>query len=303
MPKEKKLINYSIENIKAGEMKGKDFDFFRFEYFAKDIEHLKQSHRHDFHAFIFVTGGSGSHVIDFVDYQLKANRCFYISYGQVHAWKTLKGVKGYVLLFTDDFYNSIYTGNELIKSDKLLSGLSLYTDTQKGKIEEWETLFQQIETEFQEQSADWELIVCLLLKTVVIKLKRLSKNDYSDSEPLKRRHDLITQYKELINENFTSYKTPKEYAALLHLTPNYLSGVCKALTGKPAGELIRDRIILEAKRLVIHTQLTISEITDQLGFENKSHFGKYFKNATGLSPDRFRKEFMKKNNIEAGHSF
>lgn len=292
MSKEKKIINYSIENIKAGEMKGKDFDFFRFEYFAEDIEHLKQSHRHDFHAFIFVTGGSGSHVIDFVDYQLKSNRCFYISYGQVHAWKTLKGVKGYVLLFTDDFYNTIYTGNELIKSDKLLSSLSLYTDIPKTKSGECELVFQQIETEFREQSSEWKSLVCLLLKTIVIRLKRFSKHAQMLSGGIQRKYDVISQYQELINEYFTTLKTPKDYAALLHLTPNYLSGICKALTGKPAGDLIKDRIILEAKRLIIHTQLSISEIADQLGFDNKSHFGKYFKNTTGTSPDRFRKEFI-----------
>ncbi|MBC7451686.1 MAG: helix-turn-helix domain-containing protein [Cytophagales bacterium] len=293
MLKEKKIIEYSIENIKAREMKGKDFDFFPFEYFATDIEHLKNSHRHDFHAFIFVLSGSGSHIIDFIEYPLKANRCFYISYGQIHAWKSLKSVTGYVLLFTDDFYNAIYTGNELIKSDKLLSCLSIFTDIPKSNVNEWTLLFEQIQNEFNTKTAEWKLVICLLLKVLVLKIRRLGDDELFTNEILKSSYHIIVQYKEMINEYFVSYKTPKEYAALLNITPNYLSNVCKRITGQPAGELIKDRIVLEAKRLIIHTQLTISEITYQLGFKNKSHFGKYFKKYTSLSPDQFRKEYSK----------
>ena len=291
MLQEKKIIQYSIENIKAREMKGKDFDFFRFEYFAADIEHLKNSHRHDFHAFIFVTGGSGSHIIDFVEYPLKAGRCFYIGYGQIHAWKTLKSVTGYVLLFTDDFYNAIYTGNDLIKSDKLLSCLSVFSDVTKSSVHEWDSLFKQIENEFNVKSAEWKLVVCLLLKVLALKLRRMNEDELFTNDMFKSSYNIIVQYKEKINDYFVSYKAPKEYAAMLNITPNYLSNVCKHITGKPAGELIKERIILESKRLIIHTQLTISEITHQLGFKNKSHFGKYFKNSTGLSPDQFRKQY------------
>ena len=90
----KNIINFSIENIKAAESKNKDFDFFSFEYFARDIEHLKQSHRHEFHTLILITGGTGLHTIDFHDYALLPNRIFLINYGEVHSWKKLKKLKG-----------------------------------------------------------------------------------------------------------------------------------------------------------------------------------------------------------------
>jgi AraC family transcriptional activator of pobA len=289
MAKEKKIVNYSIENIKAGETEGKDFDFFKFEYFAKDIEHLKKSHRHEFHAFIYVTAGSGSHIIDFEEYPLLVNRCFYIGYGQVHAWKLLKHVKGFVLLFTDDFYNAVYTGNKLIKSDSLLTGLNTYTDVPKEKFNDWNILFQQIEHEYISKHSDWKLIVCLLLKTIALRFKRESAGKKVISDKLKRKSDMILQYKDFINEFYIELKTPMDYANKLNITPNYLNAVCKEVTGKSAGQLIKERIVLEAKRLINHTQLTISEIAHKLGFDDKSHFGKYFKNFAGQSPDSFRK--------------
>jgi AraC family transcriptional activator of pobA len=266
MAKEKKIINYSIENIKAGEAKGRDFDFFKFEYFARDIEHLKKSHRHEFHAFIYVTAGSGSHIIDFEEYPLLVNRCFYIGYGQVHAWKLLKHIKGFVLLFTEDFYNSIYTGNKLIKSDNLLNELSIYTDIPWEKVADWDAIFKQIESEYIKKEQDWKLIVCLLLKAIALRFKRGNRKKHIFSEKLKRKNDMIIQYKDLINEFYIEFKTPKNYADKLNITPNYLNAVCKEVTGKSAGQLIKERIVLEAKRLIIHTQLTISEIAHKPRF-------------------------------------
>jgi AraC family transcriptional activator of pobA len=299
MPVEKKIINYSIENIKAGVRNENNFDFFRFEYFAKDIEHLSKSHRHEFHALIFVTGGTGSHVVDFVEYPLCANRCFYIGYGQIHAWKTLKHVKGYILLFTDDFYNAIYTGNKLIKSDRLFSELNISNEIPIEKSQEWIVFFNQIEQEFTAKELDWQLTICLLLKTIVLRLRRFNKKDNGIDEKVKKRLVMTSQYKELINENFIKLKSPKDYAEKLNITPNYLNGVCKEASGKSAGQLIKERVVLEAKRLIIHTQLTISQIAYRLGFEDKSHFGKYFKKFTGISPDKFRQDFLINENIKS----
>ncbi len=294
MTEENSLYNSSIQNIKASAGTKKEFDIYRFEYYNSDIEYLKKSRRYDLHAFIFITEGSGSHIIDFIEYPLKPGRCFYIGYGQIHAWKSLKNAKGYILLFTDDFYNIIYTGNDLIKSDKILSSLPVFSDIPRNSFKEWDVLFNEIEIEFNVKSAEWRLIICLLLKALALRIRRLSKDELFSNDRFKSSYDIVIQYKEMINEYFISYKAPKEYAAMLNITANYLGSVCKMITGKPAGELIKARIILEAKRLIIHTQLTISEITHQLGFNNKSHFGKYFKNYTKLSPDQFRKKYAKK---------
>jgi AraC-like DNA-binding protein len=291
------IKNYSIETIKAGQLDGSQFDFFRFEYFAQDIEHLSKNHRHEFHAIIFITSGGGSHIIDFVEYPLQADRCFYIGYGQIHAWKALENVKGFILLFTDDFYNIVYTGHEVLKSDRLLLELNTYSDLNSVEKNELLLSLQQIESEFEHTKNDWKLIVCLLLKTLIIRLRRSDKQQAETEEGYKRRLVMISEYRELINKHFTALKSPMEYAAKLNITPNYLNTLCKEATGKSAGQLIKERIILEAKRLIIHTQLTISEVSHQIGFDDKSHFGKYFKNAVGQSPDQFRKEYKAKSKI------
>ena len=83
-------------------------------------------------------------------------------------------------------------------------------------------------------------------------------------------------------------KLPKEYAGLLFVTPNHLNAVCKEVLGRSAGEVIRDRVILEAKRLMVNQELSISEIAYKLNFPDNSYFSKFFSKYAGVSPEKFR---------------
>ena len=102
-------------------------------------------------------------------------------------------------------------------------------------------------------------------------------------------HTLLKNFQLLIEENYSMLRLPKEYAELLYITPNHLNAVCNDLLGISAGKLIRDRIILEAKRLLINLDLLVSEIADKLNFADQSYFIKFFKNHEGLTPEKFRK--------------
>ena len=74
----------------------------------------------------------------------------------------------------------------------------------------------------------------------------------------------------------------------MNITPKHLSQTVKNLSGKTAKELIQDRVVLEAKRLLLHTPLSIKEIAYQLGFEEPLHFSAFFKNRAGVSPTFFK---------------
>lgn len=280
---------FTIESLLSTSRHSSDFEIFRFEYFAEDIEHLKAPHRHTFYTLLFITHGGGSHSIDFKNYELKPGRLFLIAPQQVHAWEKLEDVKGYVLLFTNTFM-------ALSKHGKVMSSWPLfrvhqpnYLDigTNDGKL--FESLFENIMNENLTHDEFTNEALVSRINTLLIKICRLmGAHSVKTNIPTQ---DLLFIFQELIEENFLQLRSPKDYAGKMFITPNYLNALCKKKAGKSAGEIIRQRIILEAKRLLAHSTLSVSEIAFKLNFQDNSYFGRFFKNASGLTPDAFRKQF------------
>ena len=92
---------------------------------------------------------------------------------------------------------------------------------------------------------------------------------------------LMCHYKECRDVNF--------YASKLFITPKYLSNTLKTVTGKKAGQMIDEYVVLQAKILLSSTNMTIQQISEELNFANQSFFGRYFKRITGLSPTQYRR--------------
>ncbi|WP_315822641.1 AraC family transcriptional regulator [Paraflavitalea speifideaquila] len=107
---------------------------------------------------------------------------------------------------------------------------------------------------------------------------------------------LLRGFRRLIDTHYRSIRLPKEYADLLYVTPNHLNALCQDLMGKTAGEMIRDRVLLEAKRLLTNARMTVTEIAYDLNFQDNSYFNRFFKKYTGMTPDEFRKQFYTENN-------
>jgi AraC family transcriptional regulator, transcriptional activator of pobA len=116
--------------------------------------------------------------------------------------------------------------------------------------------------------------------------------------PTSYNQTLLKNFKKLIDANFTRLKLPKDYADLLYITPNHLNAICKDLLGMQAGEVIRNRTLLEAKRLLTNPQLNIAGIAFELNFSDNSYFTKFFKKTEGITPEEFRKKILNQNHHE-----
>ncbi len=280
------IPSFTIESLKSTDSEKKEFDFFRFEYFAKDIEHLKAPHRHHFYTYILVTGGSGSHDIDFQNYDLVPNRLFLIAPDQVHAWNELRKVKGFVVLFNDSFM-ALSKGRKMMSAWPLFRhNQSCYFDLSQAETEKWTEEFLFMEEESLNPDEFSRDAIFYSISSLLVRASRLSRGH--DKHTASSGMDFLFHFQELIEKHFIELKTPKEYADLMNITPNYLNSLSKAKSGKAAGELIRQRILLEAKRSLAHTQLSVSEVAFKLGFQDNSYFGRYFKKYTNLTPLEFK---------------
>ena len=289
MKQSEKIPSYKITDIKKKKSFAADFEFYRFEYFVSDIDHLTHPHRHDHFALFFVTGGQGSHLIDFQDYELKAGRVFLIAPGQVHAWRSFKGVKGFVLLFTKEFFTITLQYKELrayLFFNNIYKRAYLDVDKERGK--HLEALLTNIEKEYLHARAYSQNIIRSYINIILFELTGI----YEKALPNTTEHQAvdvkIREFESLVEKNFKKYHLVSDYATILHITPNYLNAICTKRKGKAAGEVIRDRIILEAKRLLTHSDKTIMQIAYDLGFEDNSYFGRFFRKYCGQTPAKFR---------------
>lgn len=239
-------------------------------------------------SFIYVGGGNGVLEIDFDEHIAIGGKVFYLEKFKYWEWIKVNGMEGIMVQFTDSFYNYIYTGNPKIKSDQTLMGaFAPFIKVEENNRNVWENIVGVILSEYSSLTTNSKEILCLCLKIMILMYRR---NKYSRSNMIiaDRKKQLLNEFRKLVNNRFAELKTPKGFARELNITPNYLNALCKEVYNQTISDIIRERIILEAKRYLAHTGLSVSEIAYRIGFRDNSYFGRYFKKAVGMPPERFR---------------
>jgi AraC-like DNA-binding protein len=255
---------------------------------SSEIENNIYDVKGKWYSFVYITGGNGVLQIDFDEHIAIKGKLFFIEKYKYWSWIKVAGLKGLMVQFTDSFYNHIYTGNPKIKSDHTLIGdISSFIRIEEVFENDWKNIFNIIAKEYSLLNRNSKEIICLYLKILILMYRR---NAYSIDKIIiaDRRKQLLSEFRKMVNKNYSELKTPREFARKLNITPNYLNAICKEIYNKTVSEIIQERIILEAKRFLAHSGLSISEISDKLGFKDNSYFGRYFKKAVGMPPEKYR---------------
>jgi len=253
-----------------------------------DIESQYQKLHRKWNTFIYITGGNSVLQIDFDEFIALENKVFFIEKYKVWNWIRINKLMGTVIQFTDSFYNHIYTGNPKLKSDQTLIGeIPPFIRIQSEEESEWENIFNILSREYAYVKNNSREIICLALKILIIMYRRDSQSGGRIFESSQKKH-LLNEFRKLVNRRFYSLRTTKDYANELNITPNYLNALCQEFFLKTVSEIIQERVILEAKRMLMHTSLSISEIAYKLGFNDNAYFGRYFKKVVGMTPKNFR---------------
>jgi AraC-like DNA-binding protein/quercetin dioxygenase-like cupin family protein len=249
-------------------------------------------HRHDdFYEILFLTQGKGVHTIDFQHYVIQPNTIFFLSPGQIHELELSEDVQGFIFLFTSSFYH--FNKTDPYKLFELPFFYNLAKETpplylqNATEIQVFTAFFNKAILESQQKLPDNEEVIRALLDLILIQSKRIYPVSATDERTHKGRI-LVKRFKQLIEEKCQENLSIKQYAELLLISPNHLSETVKSVTGRTSTDLINDRMIMEIKRYLTHTDLGISEIAYNLNFSDQSYFSKYFKKLTSFSPLDFR---------------
>ncbi len=245
-----------------------------------------------FYALLMIEQGSGAITIDPDTTELEKAQIYFINYHQFLRFESVEGCAGSAVLFTRSFYNLIYTGNRKLKNDTAFSGLPSMIQLSKKEFGVFQNTVKEIEREFSSDAALKNELICLQLKVLMLKYIRKTENIGYVNFKTNFKHSYVEQFKTLVDRHFKEMKRTSAYASQLGISPNYLNALVKEKLEISAETFIQQRVTLEAQRLLLNTSLSVSEISFELGFSDKSHFGKYFKKTTDESPNSYRKKFQ-----------
>lgn len=286
---------YSIDTLTSDAVSAKDLTADHFAHYLDEHRNLHFPHKHSFYHLVYFSKGSGTHSIDFVNFNVAAGQIYFMIPGQVHTWDFATAPDGFIVNFSEQFLQAFIANPRYADQFSFFSGIAAkqVIDLPQEERKAVEEILERIVQEANSKQALKDDVVRAALVQLFVTVSRYS-NKESKQQPTNYNSLLLNNFQKLIELHYKQKKLTKDYAALLYVTPNHLNALCKDLTGRQAGELIRDRVVLEAKRLLINANMTVSEIAAELAFADNSYFSKFFKKYTGVTPEVFRKQIIKK---------
>lgn len=255
---------------------------------VKDIHALtfrgvEQSHRDDYHLFFLQEEGTASIEIDFKIHQVKPSSVIYIHPNQVHRVIAVENVT----------FSGLGINNEHLSPEnlQLLDDMTPVSPLRLTK-EAFSMLSEAIAFCIKISDRKHEKLYRSLIKDSSNTLVTLVASQYLErSESLDKlpRFELVYKaFKTLLERNFTTVKRPAEYAEQLHISVPYLNECVKNTTGYSVSHHIQQRVVLEAKRLLYHSDQSVKEIATELGFDDYPYFSRWFTKVTGMTALTFR---------------
>jgi AraC-like DNA-binding protein len=283
---------FRIENFDYGSViKSTDFHFAPLQNLMSTLPY---PHRHDFFHIVWVEHGTGHHIIDSVKYDVRPKTLYFMAPGQIHDFALSADAIGFTINFSAEFF-ALQLQNKNLLTEMPVYDLqnrieALYLDdTQADDIR---ITLDAIHDEYHREQYGAQDMIRSYLYILLVKASRLAAPGAA-ADASRRSQSLARRFKTLLEEHVVSVQSPAQYARLLHVTERALNEATRRALGQTAAQLIRDRLMLEAKRLLAHSQESITSVATQLAFEDPAYFSRCFKKHTGRTPLEFRQSLAR----------
>jgi AraC family transcriptional activator of pobA len=265
----------------------KEFRVYNFEGNLPDEADLLLPHRKNHYLIVLMRKGGTRQWIDMTPFTLKSNTVYFYVPNRIIVKEGTEEIWATGIAFTKEFLalqenaslarlpiiESRQGGHELLLSDQDLVFV--------------EDLIAKINTENRNPGEWQQRMLAAYLTVLLTYLSKLYVEQYSAVNTSAEKM-LLKAYQVKINESFRELKEVGDYALQLNISPGHLSDVVKIQSGKPAIKHIHERLVLEARRLLFHTDNSLKEIAFDLGFSDASYFNRFFKRETDLTPAAYR---------------
>lgn len=269
------------------------FKIHNFEGSLPDQSELLIPHRKSHYLVIFIRRAGGTRQwIDMTPYILQDNTIYFSNPNNIIVKEEFKELWSTGIAFTGEFLS--------FQENAALNNLSLIQNPHNGHelllsevdVNFVEDMLSKINAEYQRPGEWQQRMLGAYLTVLLTYLSRLYNEQFKNSDPSAEKL-LLQKFQAKINECFRELHEVSEYATLLNISAGHLSEVVKAQSGKPAIKHIHDRLVMEARRLLFHTNNSLKEISFDLGFTDASYFNRFFKRETGITPAEYRASIRK----------
>lgn len=288
-----KFANADVVDMDAHFNHKFEFQAIRFEELLKNTNRAIPPNKWSYYRIAFVKKGTADFTTGIFKYKASKNTLVVIPARVITSSRNWsQDVKGYLLLFNIDFFLQSNFPHHYIESKKILnSSMQPYIRLTDEQAKEVEDIFETILREKQGDNSHKDELIALKLIELLILSERLFEETLQ-LELTTPSVDIIRKFIELLESNFTKERSVSFYASQLNVHPNHLNLLIKKHTGLTAKESIQNRLLLETKYLLHSTNLSIKEISSQVGFDDPNYFTVFFKRFERMSPATYRSSFV-----------
>ena len=254
--------------------------------------------RADYFSFIFTIDGSGVFYLDDNKFPFDSGTIYFTNPGHIKSYELNESKKAYVITLTENFLRDYVHSEIYTEFPFLLAEIAPPKKLTKQNFKEFKILYEQISNEFHSDSEYKNKILGHLFLVLLLKIKENFWTKYNPIDEGNRNSQIVRSFKQLLESEFKKVlekelnenKFQVQYfAEKLNLHPNYLNSVIKSKTGRTVIDWISERSLSVAKSLLMTTSYSTKEIAFKLGFSEPTHFSRFFKKQTHVSPTEFRK--------------
>ncbi len=254
----------------------------------RNFHQAGRPHSLSFYDLLLITRGEGTFALDGEVHRVEPGVLFFTRPGEIRQWRA-RGVDGACLFFTQDFVHEAFSDPRFLdqfayfRPDRPRATLVLRPADRRRFLDRFAVMRREIEA----LSGDAPHLLRAVLYELLVLLNRWYAERYGPL-PASSPNSTVERFEAMVERDFRHRQRVAGYAAELGLSPGHLNALCRRHRGRSAGDLVRGRITLEARRLLLYSDRLAASIALQLGFEDPSFFSRFFRRETGLSPSELR---------------
>jgi AraC family transcriptional regulator, transcriptional activator of pobA len=246
-------------------------------------------HRHDFHQIFWLGSGERSFSIDFDHFPVRAPSFVFVPAGAVHTFGTMEGMSGYILSFQLDFLEAQGHTVDLFQDCPAFdpAQFRVVLEVSAQVAARVNGCLESLYAEFVLKQAGYQTVAAALLRILFVEVRRALANNSAANHPQKYSW-LTARFLRRLNARPYHLTSASEMSRFLGVSRSWLNQLVRKETGRNLTDHLQERLILESKRLLAHSDLNVSEIAYQLGFDDASYFARLFRQIAQISPSEFR---------------